>query len=98
MAAIGKIRAIAAQRGSSLLEQIVSQFTAISPPIVAAIHERATEGDLGGVWQAAHNLRSSAAAIGAHRVSRRCAEIEAMTCDAKILPTDAILAALDSDL
>ena len=98
MVAIGKIRAIAAKRGTSLLEQIVSQFAAISPPVVATMREKVAEGDLEGVWQAAHNLRSSAAAIGAHRVSRCCAEIEAMASDAKILPSDAIIAALDSEL
>jgi two-component system sensor histidine kinase/response regulator len=98
MAAIGKIRAIAAKRGSSLLEDIISQFAAISPPVAATMREKTAEGDLEGVWQAAHNLRSSAAAIGAHRVSRRCAEIEAMACDSKTLPSEAFLAAFDSEL
>jgi HPt (histidine-containing phosphotransfer) domain-containing protein len=50
------------------------------------------------VWQEAHNLRSSAAAIGAHRVSRRCAEIEAITSEGGALPGDAVLAALDNEL
>ena len=98
MVAIGKIRAIAAKRGSSLLDQIVSQFAAISPPVVATMREKADAGDLEGVWQAAHNLRSSAAAIGAHRVSRCCAQIEAMASDSKMLPSEAMLAALDGAL
>jgi HPt (histidine-containing phosphotransfer) domain-containing protein len=98
MAAIDKIRAIAAKRGSALLEQIVGQFAAISPPVVATMWKKTGEGDLEGVWQAAHNLRSSAAAIGAQRVSRRCAEIEATARDAKTLPSDAVLAALDNEL
>jgi HPt (histidine-containing phosphotransfer) domain-containing protein len=98
MVTIGKIRAIAAKRGSALLEQIVGQFAAISPPVVATMRKKTGEGDLEGVWQAAHNLRSSAAAIGAHQVSRRCAEIEALASEAKTLPSDAVLAALDSEL
>ena len=98
MVAIGKIRAIAAKRGSSLLDQIVGQFAAIAPPVVATMREKADAGDLEGVWQAAHNLRSSAAAIGAHRVSRCCAQIEAMASDSKMLPSEAMLAALDGAL
>jgi CheY-like chemotaxis protein len=98
MVAIGKIRAIAAKRGSSLLEQIVTKFGAIAPSIVATMRERTGDRDLQGVWQAAHNLKSSAAAIGACRVSRRCAEIEAMATENKILPSDAVLDALDSEL
>ena len=34
------------------------------------MREKAGEGDLEGVWQAAHNLRSSAAATGAYKVSQ----------------------------
>ena len=45
------------------VEQIVSQFRAISPPLVETMREKARDGDLQGVWQDAHNLRSSAAAI-----------------------------------
>src|SRR6266699_873852 len=40
MVAIDKIRAIAAKRGSSLLEQIVGQFRAISPPLVETMREK----------------------------------------------------------
>jgi two-component system, sensor histidine kinase and response regulator len=98
MVAIGKIRAIAAKRGSSLLDQIVGKFAAISPPLVATMREKTGERDLQGVWQVAHNLRSSAAAIGAYRVSRRCAEIEAMACENNVLPLEAVLDALDSEL
>ena len=98
MVAIGKIRAIAAKRGSALLEQIVSQFADIGPAALATMRERVSTDDLEGVWQTAHGLRSSAAAIGAHLVSRRCAEIEAMTSSAKTKPSEAVLAALDAEL
>jgi len=98
MVAIDKIRAIAAKRGSSLLEQIVSQFRAISPPLVETMREKARDGDLQGVWQEAHNLRSSAAAIGAYRVSRCCAEIETMANQNRNLPDEAVLTALEREL
>ncbi len=98
MVAIDKIRAIAAKRGSSLLEQIVDQFRAISPPLVETMREKARDGDLQGVWQEAHNLRSSAAAIGAYRVSRCCAEIETMANQNRNLPDEAVLTALEREL
>jgi len=98
MVAIGKIRAIAARRGSSLLEDIVTQFAEISPPLVATMLEKIREGDLPGVWHAAHNLRSSAAAIGACLVSRRCAEIESMARENKTFPSEEVLTALDREL
>jgi signal transduction histidine kinase/DNA-binding response OmpR family regulator len=98
MAAISKIRTIAAKRGTSLFEQVVAQFAEISPPLAATIREKVESGDMQAAWQAAHSLRSSSAAIGACVVSRRCAEIEAMICDKNILPSESVLAALDSEL
>ncbi len=98
MVAIDKIRAIAAKRGTSLFDGVVSQFAALSPDAFARLREKTGEGDREGVWQAAHALRSSAAAVGACRVSQRCAEIESMARDANVLPSEAVLAALDGDL
>ena len=50
------------------------------------------------MWQAAHNLRSSAAATGAYKVSQRCAEIEAIAGKDKKSPSEAVFNALDSEL
>ncbi|MFI4947452.1 MAG: response regulator [Alphaproteobacteria bacterium] len=98
MVAIDKIRAIAAKRGTSLFDDIVTQFAALSPTAIATLREKTGEGDREAVWQAAHALRSSAAAVGACRVSQRCAEIEAMARDHQILPSEAVLTGLDADL
>jgi HPt (histidine-containing phosphotransfer) domain-containing protein len=98
MVAIGKIRASAAKRGTSLLEDIVAQFAEISPPLIATMRDKTREGDLQGVWHAAHNLRSSAAAIGACWVSRRCAEIESKASENKLFPSEEVLTALDREL
>ncbi len=50
------------------------------------------------MWRAAHNLKSSAAAIGARQLSRRCAEIEALARDGGAVPPREQLDALDADL
>jgi HPt (histidine-containing phosphotransfer) domain-containing protein len=98
MVAIDKIRAIAAKRGTSLFYGIVTQFAALSPAVLATLREKTGEADREAVWRAAHGLRSSAAVVGACRVSQRCAEIESMARDEKILPSEAVLAALDCEL
>jgi two-component system, sensor histidine kinase and response regulator len=98
MGAIEKIRAIAGKQGASLLGRVVAQFTATSTPLAAAIREKSAAGDPQAVWRAAHNLKSSAAAVGACRVSQRCAEIEALARDDDTLPAEAVLAALDGEL
>jgi HPt (histidine-containing phosphotransfer) domain-containing protein len=49
------------------------------------------------VWRAAHSLKSSASAIGARRVSQYCEEIEALARENGILPSEALLAALESE-
>src|SRR5437763_1500715 len=50
------------------------------------------------VWRAAHSLKSSAAALGARHVSQCCEELEALARDNGILPSEAILAALETEL
>jgi len=50
------------------------------------------------VWRTAHSLKSSAAALGAGQLSRRCAEIEASARRGALSPVGDLLEALDSDL
>ncbi len=92
------IRRIAGEDGSSLLSQVASQFAANAGPLMANLRATARDGDPEAVWRAAHSLRSSAGAVGAYRVAQCCAEIEALARDNGILPAEAVLAALESEL
>jgi len=98
MVAVDRIRRISGDDGSSLLGQVISQFTAVSGPLLATMREKSRESDPQAVWRAAHSLKSSAAAIGAGRVSRYCEEIEALARDNGILPTGAVIAALEGEV
>ena len=92
------IRRIASEDGSSLLGQVASQFAANAGPQTTNLRAAARNGDPEAVWRAAHSLRSSAGAVGAYRVAQCCAEIEVSARDNGILPAEAALAALDSEL
>ncbi len=98
MATVEKIRRIPGENGSSLLSQAASQFVAHAGPLMANIRTAARDSDTEAVWRAAHSLRSSAGAVGACRVSQCCAEIETLARDSRILPAEATLAALASEL
>ena len=97
-AAIAQIRAIKGRGDGSVLTRVVSQFAATAPSLTAAIRAKTDEGDAEAVWRAAHSLKSSAAAIGAHQLSRRCAEIERAARDKGVLSVRGLLDPLDADL
>jgi CheY-like chemotaxis protein len=97
MKAVERIRRIG-DDGSSLLGQIISQFAATSAPLLQALRAKSRDSDPQAVWRAAHSLKSSASAIGARRVSQYCEEIEALARDNGILPAEALLAELESEV
>ena len=97
-ATIDKIRRIPGENGASLLPNVVSRFVANSGPLMADIRGKARSSDAEALWRAAHSLKSSAATIGAYRVSQSCAEMEALARDKGILPAEAVLAALEHEL
>jgi two-component system sensor histidine kinase/response regulator len=98
MAAIDKIRAIGGSRHPALLHGVVTRFAETSPPIVAIIREKSGEADMAGVWHAAHNLKSSAAALGARVVTQLCSDIETRARDEDTLPSDATITLLEVEL
>ena len=98
MVAVDRIRWISGDDGSSLLGQVISQFTAVSGPLLATMRAKSRDSDPQAVWRAAHSLKSSASAIGACRVSQYCEEIEALARDNGILPNEAVIAALAGEV
>jgi two-component system, sensor histidine kinase and response regulator len=96
--AINRIRAIPGKAGASLFERVVSQFARTAPALAAAIREQCEADDAEALWRTAHSLKSSAAALGAERLSRRCAEIESLAREEGAAPVRALLDALAADL
>jgi HPt (histidine-containing phosphotransfer) domain-containing protein len=59
-----------------LLERVVKAFEASTIRLMPRLREGARTGDLDGVRQVAHSLRSASASIGAMKLSQLCADIE----------------------
>jgi HPt (histidine-containing phosphotransfer) domain-containing protein len=96
--AITRIQAIQGKDNGSLFERVVTQFANTAPSLVTALRTQCDADDGESVWRTAHNLKSSAAALGAAQLSRRCAEIETLAREAGVRPVRKLLDALDSDL
>jgi HPt (histidine-containing phosphotransfer) domain-containing protein len=77
---------------------VVSQFADTAPSLAAAIRSQCDAGDADSLWRSAHSLKSSAAALGAGRLSRRCAEIEALARESGATPVRELLDALEADV
>lgn len=60
-----------------LLERVVTAFDNSTQRLIPQLREGARRGDLDGVRQVARTLRSASASIGAVRLTRLCADIEA---------------------
>jgi HPt (histidine-containing phosphotransfer) domain-containing protein len=98
MVAIDKIRTIAGKNGASLLERVISKFGETAPALAAAIRGHREDGDPDAMWRVAHNLKSSAAAVGAHLVSTRSAEIETIGRTDGRVPSEDMVEALQREV
>jgi two-component system sensor histidine kinase/response regulator len=81
-----------------LFERVVTQFTDTAPALAAALRAQCDAGDAEAAWRTAHSLKSSAAALGAGRLSRRCAQIENLARESGAKPASDLLDALEVDL
>jgi signal transduction histidine kinase/CheY-like chemotaxis protein/HPt (histidine-containing phosphotransfer) domain-containing protein len=97
LAAISKIRAIQGSSGS-LFERVVSQFAETAPALAAKLRQECDAGDGEALWRTAHSLKSSAAALGAAQLSRRCAQIEALARESGSGPVGVLLDELEADV
>jgi two-component system sensor histidine kinase/response regulator len=83
-------------RDPNVLARIVPQFTASALQTAAAIRRATEANDVEAAWRAAHRLKSSAAWLGMIDLARCCEEIEKRARWATTLPSDHLLAVLDS--
>jgi CheY-like chemotaxis protein len=86
------------EKGRVLLQRVVTQFSVSAPEIGATIRNAFAAGDPTAVWQAAHSLKSSAAALGALQLSRRCADIETLARERGLAPVEELLPSLDNEV
>jgi HPt (histidine-containing phosphotransfer) domain-containing protein len=98
VAVIDGLRALDRKPGSSRLARAVSRFVEIAPPLVSTIRQNCADDDAENLWKAAHSLKSSAGALGAKQLSRRCAEIESVARNSGVEGTRTLVSSLEGDL
>ena len=98
MRAIERIRALPKRGPQSVLDRVLVEFTKSAPKLAADIKDATLRGDTEAAWRAAHSLKSSAANLGAERLSGRAKEIEALGRKGAAEEIVALLPALESAL
>jgi CheY-like chemotaxis protein/HPt (histidine-containing phosphotransfer) domain-containing protein len=98
LSVIDGVRSFQGQKGRVLLQRVVRQFATTAPEIGVTIRNAASAGDSTAAWRAAHSLKSSAAALGALRLSRSCAEIERLAREIGSEPVEPLLDGLDAEV
>ena len=97
-AALANLRSLDPTGKARLLERVLAAFETslarLGPQLDAARHN----GDAEAVKQVAHTLKSSSASVGAIKLSRLCAEMEAMIRNGACPDLDAAAQALDAEI
>jgi len=92
------LRARDGKGGVSRLGRAVTLFIENAPLLVATISESHANGDAEALWRAAHSLKSSAAALGAKRLSLASAEIEHGSRTSGVAAVTALVAGMENEL
>lgn len=75
-AALERLRALDPDGGNRLLGRVLGAFHGSLAKLLPRLREAGRAGDTAGIRYVAHTLKSSAASVGALRLSRLCAELE----------------------
>ncbi len=81
-----------------LLERVLRAFEGSVLRLSPQLHEARLGGDMASVRHVAHTIKSSSASIGALRLSRLCAEIEAAVRQEAFAGLPALLDEVDHEL
>jgi two-component system sensor histidine kinase/response regulator len=96
--AFDNVAAFRGERGAALLQKVVGRLKESGPALTGAVLAAADQGDVDALWRAAHSLKSSAATLGAVRLSQRCAAIEALGHAGELEELKPLLDGLETDL
>ncbi|HEV7960220.1 MAG TPA: response regulator [Rhizomicrobium sp.] len=92
------ISAFQGRDGALLLKNVVTRFADTARSQLRLLRKKYAEGETEEVLRIAHTLKSSSAALGAHCVSKCCAEIEARASHGELGPVPGFLATLEKEL
>jgi CheY-like chemotaxis protein/HPt (histidine-containing phosphotransfer) domain-containing protein len=93
-----RLRALDRKGGRSRLGRAVTRFVETAPSLVSTICESHVKGDAEALWRAAHSLKSSAAALGAQRLSLTSAEIEHGARTSGVAAVTGLVAGIEKEL
>jgi CheY-like chemotaxis protein/HPt (histidine-containing phosphotransfer) domain-containing protein len=89
--AIEELRAVNPERGGRIVARAVGSFLGNTPLLLDRIAKAVTHEDGEALHQAAHSLKSSAAQLGAHRLSTLAREIEQHGRDGTLDPARSLV-------
>jgi CheY-like chemotaxis protein len=97
-AALDNVAAFKGATGEALFKRVVSRFTGTAPVLAASLREHYATSDAEALWRIAHNLKSSASALGANRLAGQAGEIELVAREHGVAAVKPLLAGLDREL
>ena len=97
-AALANLRSLDPTGKARLLERVLAAFEASLARLGPQLDAARRCGDAEAVKHVAHTLKSSSASIGAIKLSRLCAEMEAMIRNGTCPDLDAAVRALDAEI
>jgi HPt (histidine-containing phosphotransfer) domain-containing protein len=96
--ALQRLRDLDPDGQNHLLERVLRAFEGSVLRLLPQLREARRGGDMAAVRHVAHTIKSSSASIGALRLSRLCAEIEAAVRQEAFVGLPALLDAVDQEL
>lgn len=82
---------------SSFLVEVIDSYLQDAPMLLQAIQTTGANGDVAGLKQAAHTLKSTSATLGAKTLSELCKQLEAMAFNASTTEALALSRELDAE-
>jgi CheY-like chemotaxis protein/HPt (histidine-containing phosphotransfer) domain-containing protein len=95
---LDQVNAFKGAAGEALFRRVVSRFAGTAPGLAASMQEKFTAGDAEELWRVAHSLKSSASALGAHRLAGCAGKIEHMAREQGLEAVQPLLVDLNHEL
>lgn len=92
--ALQRLRELDPLGTSKLMERVVNAFNGSTARLMAQLRAARTGPDMAAVRHVAHTLKSASSSVGAVKLSRLCAEMEAMAREGRSTGMDEAIDAL----
>jgi signal transduction histidine kinase/HPt (histidine-containing phosphotransfer) domain-containing protein/ActR/RegA family two-component response regulator len=98
LAIVDDLRALGADLGEPVFEEVFAQIAGESATALRALEEARARGDRKTMGELAHKLKGSSGTVGLRRVARQCAELERALPHATLEDLEAKLTSLGEEL